>query len=350
MRSALRLIGIGLACALAVLVGSLFLPHDRYIRFQDVRVESFARLGWLYERIHFDDTPIDVAFVGTSRTLNGIDPQAVERSIADGSGRCLNVTNLAIPSYGRNLHWLIVRELLENRRVGTLVLEVFENETRLPHPAFAYIAEVSDVLEAPMLINLKYFSDLSKLPLRQIMLAWKTLFPEQYGLRREFDPKHYDGPNPDNTRQVAVGGVAFTPLRDRIADRDALEREAAIVRANKNLSMLGPALRDFEFAMPRRYLTEILTLAKEKGVPVRLLYLPSYGQNAEPYDMSWYQGLGPLISAQDILADPQNWSDFHHMNMMGAAKMSERVGHSLGDARATPGAMVAQGSCRPRLG
>lgn len=350
MRSALRLIGIGLACAVLVLAGSLFLPHDRYIRFQDVRLEAYARLGWIYERIHFDQTPIDVAFIGTSRTLNGIDPQAVARAIAGETGRCLDVTNLAVPSYGRNLHWLLARELLENRKVGTLVLEVFENETRLPHPAFSYVADVGDVLRAPVLINLNYFSDLARLPMRQAMLFLKTLFPEQYGLRRAFDPEHYDGPAPDNTRQVVVGGKALTRLRDRVANRAELEREAAAIRANKNRSMLGPSLRDYEFAMPRRYLTELLALAREKGVPVRLLYLPAYGQDPQPADMSWYAGLGPLISAQDIQADPANWFDFHHLNLMGAAKVSERVGQALGDARGTPGAVVAQGSCRPRLG
>ena len=63
------------------------------------------------------------------------------------------MVNFGFPSYGRNLHWLIARELLENREVRTLVLEVFENESRKAHPFFANVAEVSDVLQAPMLIN-----------------------------------------------------------------------------------------------------------------------------------------------------------------------------------------------------
>ena len=152
----------------------------------------YARLGWIYERIHFDPTPIDVAFIGTSHTMNGIDAGAVAEAItqvSNGSSsgsHAVHVTNLAIPEYGRNLHWLIARELLENRKVGMLVLEIFETETRKPHPLFVYPAEVSDVLDAPLFVNLNYFHDTVRLPYRQLSLFIKTQWPEQFGLRERF--------------------------------------------------------------------------------------------------------------------------------------------------------------------
>jgi hypothetical protein len=213
------------------LAGSLAIPHDRYIRWQDMHAEAWARLGWMYERIHFDPTPIDIAFIGTSHSMNGIDGGAVRAALAEAGGGCRDVVNFGFPSYGRNLHWLIARELLENRKVGTLVLEVFENESRKAHPFFGNIADVPDILQAPALINLNYLSDIAKLPARQFMLGLKTLMPERFGLRRAFDPAHYDGADVDNTRQVQVGGVVLTPLRDRILPRAQLERAAARLRA-----------------------------------------------------------------------------------------------------------------------
>lgn len=333
MRPFLRNLGLAAATAAIVLTGTLFLPHDRYIRWQDMRVEAYARLGWIYERIHFDPTPIDVAFIGTSHTMNGIDSAAVADAIMRASpasrARPVHVTNLSIPAYGRNLHWLIARELLENRKVGMLVLEIFENETRKAHPLFLYPADVSDVLNAPLFINLDYFHDLVRLPYRQLSLFVKTLWPEEFGLRRVFDPAHYDGSMVDNTRVVQVHGVAITPLRDRRMDPSKLEAYRRQRAGEKNLHMLGGRFDWLEYRFPRYYVTKILDLAKQRGVAVKFLYLPAYGQPDLPYDTSLYAGRGQIITANDILAKKENWEDIDHLNLYGAAELSARVGSLL---------------------
>jgi hypothetical protein len=330
---------VGFASAVALLAAVLLLPHDRYVRFQDFRVQAYARLGWMYERIHFDPTPIDVAFIGTSRTMEGVDAAAVADLMNGAAGRTgqkLHATNLGIPGYGRNLHWLIARELLENRKVGTLVLEVFENETRKPHPLFLYPADVSDVLGAPMLINLNYFHDILRLPFRQISLFVKSLWPEKFGLKRHFDPQQYDGETVDNTKVVHVGGHVLTPREDGRIDPAKLDAIASERREQKNLHMLGPLLNDLEYRFPRYYLQQILDLAERKGVTVKFLYLPSYGQSERPYDSSFYAGRGEMISINDILAKKENWLDPDHLNLYGAAELSNRLGGVLGRGYAAP--------------
>src|SRR5258708_2234284 len=158
MRLFFRRIGLGVAVAIITLVGMILLPHDTYVRWQAEKTEAYARLGWIYERIHYDDTPIDIAFIGTSHTMNGVDAAAFEQDIdaagvrPDGDNRRLHAVNLAVPSYGRDLHWIIARELLTHRKVKVLVLEVFENETRKASPVFVDVADPADVLGAPTLI------------------------------------------------------------------------------------------------------------------------------------------------------------------------------------------------------
>ena len=76
MRSFLKLVALGLFATVVTLVGMVLLPHAPYIRWQAVKTEAFARLGWMYERVHYDATPLDVAFLGTSHTLNGVDAAA----------------------------------------------------------------------------------------------------------------------------------------------------------------------------------------------------------------------------------------------------------------------------------
>ncbi|MBN9509523.1 MAG: hypothetical protein J0I21_10490 [Alphaproteobacteria bacterium] len=321
-----------LAVALASLGLMLLIPHDRYIQAQDVRVGAFARLGWIYERIHFDPTPIDVAFIGTSHTMNGVNGAVVSAGLSRMSGHPVYVANLAIPQYGRNFHWLLVRELLEHRKVKTLVLEVTENESRQPHPLFAYWADVSDVLEAPVLINLNWFTDIARLPLRQLTLGVKTLFPEEFGLRRHFDPAAYDGSDVDNTDAVQVHGKTLTHLRRVRIDPTVLAEEAAAFERNKRLHMLGEELDSLEYHLPRYYLDKILALAREKGVQVKFLYLPVFGQPHQPYDMSPYVGQGQMLYVDDILADPANWFDLNHLNSFGAAKLSKRLPRLLSES------------------
>ena len=79
------LFALGVVAAVATIAVMLILPHDRYIRWQALHTEAYARLGWAYERIHDDPTPLDVAFIGTSHTLNGVDAAAVDKALAAAS-------------------------------------------------------------------------------------------------------------------------------------------------------------------------------------------------------------------------------------------------------------------------
>ncbi|MFZ4406897.1 MAG: hypothetical protein ACOYOH_06135 [Paracraurococcus sp.] len=351
-RPLVRRFALAAAVAVAALAGSLAIPHDRYIRWQETRSEAWARLGWIYERVHFDRTPIDIAFIGTSHSMNGIDGAAVQAALATAGGGCRQVVNFGFPSYGRNLHWLIARELLEHREVRTLVIEVFENESRKAHPFFINVAEVSDVLEAPLLINLNFFTDIAQLPARQVMLGLKTLLPERFGLHRRLDPARYDGADVDNTRQVQVGGVALTPLRDRILPPAQLEAAAARARAAKNTNMLGPRFEALEYRYPRHYLDRILDLARQRGVTVKFLYLPGFAYvHGQPRDPAPYAGRGAMLTTGGLLADPGYWYDLDHLNLQGAAVLSAELGRLLAEgppetapcATAAPGVVAARG-------
>jgi hypothetical protein len=323
------LFAIGAAALAATLVGMTLLPHKPYVRWQNLRTEAYARYGWVYERVHDDPTPVDIAFVGTSHTMNGVDAALVAQKLGQAgartpAGQCPTATNFAMPNYGRNLHWLVAREVLENRPVKLLVLEVLENESRKPHPQFVHIAKTSDILGAPLLVNINYLADIVRLPFRQASLAVESLAPEQFGLKSRFDPANYDGSTVDNTRVVNVDGRALTPARDTILPASELDAAAEDNLRNKNLHMLPGPLSSLEFNFPRSYLRRILELADKKGVKVVLFYLPGYGQPPEPYDMRDYAGR-EMLKVNDILADKSLWLDVNHLNAEGARRLSERL-------------------------
>ena len=72
------------------------LPHDKYLRYEAPNDMDAPTSYWVYERIHFDPTPIDVAFVGTSRTGMSIH----SRRLQDDLGYGLTLEGMAVmPPY-----------------------------------------------------------------------------------------------------------------------------------------------------------------------------------------------------------------------------------------------------------
>ncbi len=61
----LLLVAVAAFCVLAVL-----LPSERYIRFQQFDHSDLFKLRRDYERLHFDHSPIDIAIIGSIRTLS----------------------------------------------------------------------------------------------------------------------------------------------------------------------------------------------------------------------------------------------------------------------------------------
>jgi hypothetical protein len=113
---ALRTIVTSLATALALCALACLLPDNPYQRWQlvdsmDVDGGLFANLRWVYERMHFDDRPIDIAVVGPSSTFNGVTSERIERELA-ARGVTAHVANFSAVASGRNLQWAVVDELL----------------------------------------------------------------------------------------------------------------------------------------------------------------------------------------------------------------------------------------------
>jgi hypothetical protein len=130
----------------------------------------------------------------------------------------------------------------------------------------------------------------------------------------------------DNTRSVKAGGRVLVASRAAAADPAQLDAAAERRAADKDLNMLPERFADLEYAVPNRYVHEILDLAKARGVTVVFMYLPGYRKPAEPYDTSLYAGRGEMIfPAADLLTDPRWWADPDHLTAVGAAELSLRL-------------------------
>ena len=197
-RRAWILLALLAICFSSYCVLSYFLPHDRYIRYQQLAHSDLFRSRWVYERIHYDKTPIDVAIIGSSRLETSVSAPVLEKELTEKLGRPIHVANLAIPQEGRNLHFLVARDLMENHPETRIILVSVVEQADLSHPAFRYLADPAELLGAPLFLNHYYFLDAAFLPYRQMSYFIQTQFPDWFGVSRTFR-KDYLGTAFDTT-------------------------------------------------------------------------------------------------------------------------------------------------------
>jgi hypothetical protein len=331
--------------ALLSLTGMILLPHDKYLRYQSLNDHSAPRAYWIYERIHNDPTPIDIAFIGTSRTGRSIHTRRLEEDLAQ-RGVTAKAANLFMFKTGRNMHYAIAKELFGSRKVKLLVLEITEWEDRKPHPDFVFLADPEDIVFAPWFINLRYLSDLSRLPGRQVDLFLQTqLVP--LGLRKpEFVPPPYEGPNLDISEYL----VTLDGKKHYFTEQRTFEHMEALRKAQDasiTPSVLPKSMDALEYRLPRYYISRILDLARQHGTKVIFLYVPRYGGPATPAPYARYQHDGPLINPGAQMQDYRLWDEVTHLNWDGAKVLTDYVARELASSgylgEPTPAPVAADG-------
>jgi|GEM_PF-2357400 len=325
LRNFLVIIVLTAILALAAMVA---LPHDKYLRYQSLNDHTAPNAYWIYERIHTDPTPIDIAFIGSSRTGRSMHTERLQENLAR-EGIQARAVNFHIVKTGRDMHYAIAKELLTNRPVKLLVLEMTELEDRTPHPDFIFIADAADVLSAPLFLNVGYLRNFSRLPGRQVDLFLETQL-ESVGLRQpDFTPPSYQGPNLDWTEFLQTLDGVRHPLTTHHShaemEKIRAEQDAAITPP-----LLPKALASLEFKVPRYYIEQILELAKEHNTKVVFLYLPRYGgpKTPPPYD-AMYRSKVPLMNPQPLLQSSDIWADGTHVNWSGSKIVTDFVAEEL---------------------
>jgi len=329
-----------LAFTLALIGAATLAPQDPYHRWQEHSSGTTRKADWIYERLHFDAEPIDVAIIGTSRSAGGLSGPDIERAYCAATGRRIRVANLSIPETGRNMHYVIAKEAMRTKAPAITVIELNEVESRRPHDGFIVLADAGDVFAAPAFINLNYFSDLARLPGRQALLYFRWL-TNRGAVRDEFDPALYQGHDLDRTRALPLlDGRVMS--RFVVASREKLDAAyEARLRAASRLR-LPRFLRPLEYRYSRRYLKKIEKLAKAQDSDVIYAYLPAWrAPSPPPQVLSDLAIDAPVIDLGGAVAgDPAKWLDATHVNAWGAIEQSARFAAMLAELR--PGLGEAQ--------
>ena len=321
-------------------VVAVLLPHDPYVRYQSLNGTMFERASWIYERIHFDPTPIDVAFIGSSRTARGAVPSLIEPELRR-RGAARKVVNFSLPASGMDIRLTLARELLESRDVELLVIGVVEALPRDGHQAFSDIATPGEILTSPWVVNRNLPKNLARLPIRQMQLSFASAFPAAFGYRTAFDPSLYPGATIDSRLFSGWTVEGEARLHANPGHARELAEESARRKGEITPPVLPEYLRWVEFGVSRTYLERIARLADAHDTRLAFVFFPFFQGYREPLEKQWLEERGPLWIADFMMTDPANYNDAAHASASGADQLavwlSDRIVENLQPASMVPG-------------
>jgi len=340
IRSPWLLLALVVASFFGLAAATLLLPHDPYVRYQQLAPTLHFRTVWTYERLAFDKTPIDIAIIGNSRLQSGIAAPVMQARLSERLGRPVHVANLAMPQEGRNSHAVIAQQLFKHHpEVKLVLLSAIEAMPRESHPAFRNIAEAPAIVGAPVLINRSYLDDLAFVPFRQMSLFVQTRFPDAFGIRA-FSGEDYFGTDFDTTKSFVSPTAGFVDM-ERTNTTQALRPSAQERVRSITPPKLPSALSWMEFPVELHYTNAIVARARASGTAVGFIYLPIF-ENPEPLRQeAYYRGFGPVFTAGCVAADAVNFSDYGHLNRPAAHRVSAMMADALLRAGWKPGEKAA---------
>lgn len=286
---------------LPVLIILVLLPVDTRLKYTGLKDDCFNHGIWIHDRIFENPEAVDIAFLGSSKTINAINDQYITDQL-----QSLKAANFGYCRLGRNMHYALFNEILQTKNIHTLVVEVREEEDRYSHPVFPFIASSRDVLLAAPFFNRDIATDIWTHLTYKVETCQDKLYSQSQDV-------HTD-----------LNNFGFTCHSDT-ASGEYLEE---VKQKHSGKKKEQSDVNDFIYnTYPSAYLVRISNLCTKHNIRLIFLYHPSFGTNQKmPALADTYNKYGRLIMPPDeIMDDKNNWFDENHLNCAGAEKLSDWI-------------------------
>lgn len=341
---------LGMVAGFAVLLAVLLaLPFDRYIAAQRAAGSEMFHARWVYERIHFDPAPIDVAIIGSSRLESGISPSLLQQLLSARLGRTVHVANLSVVQAGRDYHDLLVHDLLQAHPEVRLLVLTDDGLMVYSHPMFQEMASPGQIATAPLLLNKSYFANLLAIPYRNLLNAAEQAAPGWFGVDRSFRPEAYLGTDLDRTLGYRLpdghwrNGNATMPLAQ-------MQAQASLTAQHRFPISQWPFLpEDMRLAIDHHYMRSIADLARQHHVALAFVSLPMFGHENLPPNPQYFSRFGPDFIPTAWHNDAALYQDDTHLNHTGAVIATRYLAdHLAGLIPPSPAPPAPQGTAHGR--
>jgi hypothetical protein len=266
------------------------------------RQQIYACLGWdttgphpyHYQQIFEEKGDIDIAFVGSSRILHGIDTPYVQERLSEKLGRQAVVRTIAWGGAGFDVLYVTMQDLLQNRKVHMFVLDDESQAFNVPNSLAPYWFRFGDNAEAlqglPLQIQaVYYFASIIGMPRNLLGLARPDFPAEVFSSKKNASEIIDNAENPAlrlgsiasklgfNTSLIYNDYkpfVAFTP-RTGVSPADVCIYSP---ETKNKFEFPGPPTPAWQIHFARKF-TE---LAREHQCRLALLHLPLFSEIRAP--------------------------------------------------------------------
>jgi hypothetical protein len=310
-----------LVVAIVLCAAVCLLPENDYQRWQ--LADAGGRLGWIYERIHFDPKPIDIAIVGPSRAQLGLSAAAIEQDLAQ-QGKQANVVNFALPGAGRDIQWAILDELFKAKSPKVVVLEVEEEPYPFGHFFFKSVAPAEAIVFPPSPFLHNYLYNLAYLPIRKVKLFGANLFPDLFGLSKQFDPGRYAQNRTDYSTSFMAEG--------KLVDMEHPVSRAVLLAEPREpvpRTLVARALTRLNGGEDHLFTEKIARDAKAHGAQLVFVHLPMFEGPQTVNDEDFLKQFGPVFNYGDLAPHDELFENWSHLNHAGAMNASARLADAI---------------------
>jgi hypothetical protein len=293
---------------LAGIVILFLIPVDKNFRYHFVKGECDNKASWIYNRIFKQKENIDIVFTGASQTSCAIIDEYLENKLTKHTGNPVNVVNLGYCRRGRDIQYVMLKDLFQQKKPKILVIEVAEDEPKKSHPVFPYLAESNDLWGSFVFFNQRYLLNIWKGVVVRFEYLKYRLFHEESLI--------------ENQNSDGFGYLPSVQIADpEILKLNEIDWQKRISKSKSDI------VRNFELKYSKHYLEKIVNLSKKNNCEIVFLYLPESGSKMKtPLLTEYYENFGKLIVLPDsIVTNPSNWKDATHFNDSGALEVSEFI-------------------------
>ena len=279
---------------LPVVVIISIIQVDKRLNYLGLKDDCANHGIWIHDRITSNNKKIDIAFIGSSHTINGINDKLISERL-----KTKEAVNFGYCRFGRNLSYVLLKEIYERKKIKQLILEVTENEDQYSHPIFPFIASSKDVIFPNPFFNRDLIADIWSHFVFKVEMLQETCYNKTPNT--PFSTSDFGMLNATDTASVTI----LNATKSLVNNKSKFEQ-------------------DFRANYARVYLKKISDFCKENKIKLTFLYLPSYAERlAKPVEYQTYRKYGKvLIPPNRILNKQANWFDENHLNLTGANELS----------------------------
>lgn len=286
------------------IVGAVYLfsiPFYRQFAYHFVKGECDDKGSWIYNRIYENKKPADVVLCGASHIANGVDDKLFELQLDSANNLNLSVANIGYCRGGRDIQYVMLKDLFLNKNPQLLILDVGEDEPKKSHPVFPYLAETPDLFGSAIFFNQRFFKSVAKGLATRFEMVKTSVFKWEFRSSPNLSDFGY------------IGSTQVVSAADMDENLNRWEKQ----RRRKKPTLL----RNIELRYSKHYVRKIVNLAETHNCQVVFLYFPESGSKLKfPMLKDFYEQMGPLyIIPEKILTDSNNWKDPSHLNDAGSS-------------------------------